>query len=284
MIFYHAKIYDYTKHSMKHIPFFISLMLCNFIVNAQTKTVAMVQFKAMSNAVFISQPYIQTLQKTKSSAITQATENKLIQIFFLADGIKNNSIELDGWTLNEGGYGFTIYFKPGFKNGTWKTNAKDYYNAAVSSIDIGFSFGKKDTVLVLYHYSKAKKLLSRTNFLKSNATFSTGGYSGYLHYQVNKTLLAGKWTGNDMNVEFNCEGKVNGFNDAVKYEMELFTIKPTMQDNKIYDAVTFTNATGNTKNYLWLMEENKLLLYERLDKGNYMYKPGKLLYTLVKNE
>ena len=76
---------------------------------------------------------------------------------FCADIIKGNSFELDGWTLNEGGSGFKINLKPGVKRGTWKTNLKDYYNNAVSFIDVGLSIDTKDTMLVLYHYSKNYK-------------------------------------------------------------------------------------------------------------------------------
>ena len=267
---------------MKNILFFISTILCSFVTNAQTKNAALVQFNSLSKAVFISQPYLQSLLKTKSPAKTQTTENKLIQLFFPADIIKGNSFELDGWTLNEGGSGFKINLKPGVKRGTWKTNLKDYYNNAVSFIDVGLSIDTKDTMLVLYHYSKTKKLLDRTNFVKANDAFTTGGESGYLKYQINKTLLTGKWTFRDMEVEFTNEGTVNGFDDATKYEIYDYTLFPIDQNNKLYSVMLFTNNDGVTKKYFFLIDENKLMLYERIETGNYPYKLGKLLHTIVK--
>ena len=70
---------------MKQIHFFISLIICSVVVNAQTKNAGLQQFNAMGNAVFISQPYMQSLQKTKSAAKTQLTENKLMQLFVPAE-------------------------------------------------------------------------------------------------------------------------------------------------------------------------------------------------------
>ena len=256
-------------------------MLCSFIVNAQG---SIARFKAIGNGHWIAQPYIQSLQKTKSLANTQKTENKLIQLILPNDGFKDNSIEVDGWTLNEGGLGFTISLKPGIKKNTWKTNAKDYDNAAVSFTDIGYTMLKKDTMLVLYHYSKAKKLLGIINFIKSNNAFSFSEETGYLLFQVNKALFAGTWNSKGMNVQFTNDGNIDGFNDAVHYEVEFYAPNPVKQGNKMYDEVTFTNGAGNKENYLWLMEGNKLMLYERLDKGNDIYKPGKLKYTLVRKQ
>ena len=266
---------------MKQFAFFISLWLCSFIANAQG---SIARFKVLGNGHWIAQPYIQSLQKTKSPIKTEQTENKLIQLIFPDDGFKDNSIEVDGWTLNEGGLGFTISLKPGIKKDTWKTNAKNYDNADVGFMDIGFSIVKKDTMLLLYKYSKAKKLLGIINYIKSSNAFSSSEETGYLHFQVNKALFAGTWNSKGMNVQFTNDGSVDGFNDAVHYEVEFYAPNPVKQGNKMYDEVTFTNAAGNKEDYLWLMEGNKLMLYERLDKGNYIYKPGKLKYTLVRKQ
>ena len=266
---------------MKYVIFFIALMHINLGVNAQSKKNFIAVLKAMGNSNFISKPYLQSLQKTKSLAKTQETENKLIQINLFEDGFKKNSINVDGLSINEGGYGFTIFNKPGIKPGTYKTNATNVEKVKVAFSDIGIVIDKKDTMLVLYNYSKTKKILSSTIFVKSNATHSTGEYSGFLQYQVNKILLAGKWVGKEINVEFTKEGKVVGFNDAEKYEVELFTTKPVEKNNELYDAITFTNSAGNKSTFLMFIKGNKLMLYEQVDEGKYTYQLGKLLYTLV---
>ena len=136
-------------------------------------------------------------------------------------------------------------------------------------------------MLVLYYYSKAKKILSIINYIKSSNAFSSSGETGYLQHQVNKALFAGTWNSKGMNVQFTNEGNTDGFNDAVHYEVEFYAPNPVKQGNKMYDEATFANAGCNKESYLWLMKGNKLMLYERLDKGNYIYQPGKLKYTLV---
>ena len=264
---------------MKLFTFFCCLLLCSFVASAQY-TVA--GFKAISNGHWIALPYIQSLQKTKSPVKTQQTENKLVQIIFPDHGFKDNSIEVDGWSLHEGGLGFIISLKPGIRKGTWKTNAKEYDNAAVSFTDIGYRIMKNDSMLVLYHYSKANKLLGTTKFIKSSNAFSSSPETGYLHFQVNRILFTGTWGDNEMAVKFTNEGNVQGFNDAVHYELDCDAPDPFKQGNNIYDKVTFTNTAGNNENYLFQLDGNKLLLYEQLNKGNNMFKPGKLKYTLAR--
>ncbi len=267
--------------NMNQICLFISLLLCGFATNAQNKNSIIAALKTMGNSNFIAQSYTQSLLKTKSLITTQLLKNEVVQIIFFENGFKENDIEVDGQTLNEGGYGFTIFMKPGIKQGTYKTNATNFNNKAVTTIDIGFSVIKKDTLLVLYNYSKAKKLLSTTNYVKSNVANTTGLESGYLHYQVNKIILSGKWTSEQLTVSFTNDGNVFGLADAVKYEVDLFTIRPKMLGNEKYDVITFTNNEGSKTYYLWQIKANKLMLYEQLNKGNYVYQPGKLKCTFT---
>ena len=260
----------------------ISILVVAKASLAQNNNNIIQQFSTLSNAHFIAKPYIQSLQKTKSPAATQKNENKLVQLILPVVDLDSSSITIDGQTLNEGGLGFRIYFIEGIKNNTWQTNTKNYNNTLVDIVDIGLNITKKDTTLTLYYYSKTKKLIGSTLFVKSNEAFATNQQTAYMQYLINKTLFTGTWAGNGFNLQFTNQGVVQGFKDAINYEIDFYIQNTTGQNSKKYNKITFTNPANQTSTFLWLMVANKLTIYKFIETYNNGFKVGKLLYTFFK--
>ena len=260
----------------------ISILVVAKASLAQNNNNIIQQFSTLSNAHFIAKPYIQSLQKTKSPAATQKNENKLVQLILPVVDLDSGSITIDGQTLNEGGLGFRIYFIEGIKNNTWQTNTKNYNNTLVDIVDIGLTITKKDTTLTLYYYSKTKKLIGSTLFVKSNEAFATNQQTAYMQYLINKTLFTGTWAGNGFNLQFTNQGVVQGFKDAINYEIDFYIQNTTGQNSKKYNKITFTNPANQTSTFLWLMVANKLTIYKFIETYNNGFKVGKLLYTFFK--
>jgi hypothetical protein len=85
------------------------------------------------NGKWISTKYLETLAATKSPLkALEANDNEMMQLFVNNRDVKNSSTYADGRTLHEGGYGFTIFFKPASKRIPVKPIAKALVNRLFS--------------------------------------------------------------------------------------------------------------------------------------------------------
>jgi hypothetical protein len=234
------------------------------------------------NGNWISTNYIEELKKTKSPL--QAAKIGIYQLFINSNAMQNNSLVTDMWTINEGAYGFTIYLKAGIKKKTWQTNWKLHPNKEVINTDIGLQLNGNDTTLVLYHYTKAKKLIEQTIFIKPN-TPTDIDKNNFLAYQVNATLITGKYTVTDsvgrvLGATFSSNSGISGFDDFTRYYIVHFSANENIKLEEIY------LITGDDEkfSYTFTIEENKILLYALQKTNRSAYTKGALIYTLVRKE
>ena len=209
---------------------------------SQVKNTA--NLKAILNGNWITTAYLKELEATLSPHKAQQKTKQALQLFIDIKPANKNSTLTDMWTLHEGGYGFTIYFKPGVKKDTWKTNYVDTDHPGTAFSDIGYEVIEKDTRLVLYHFGKNNKLLDKTYFTKAG----TAGIDNdkVLGYEVNKIIFTGSYkltdsTGNSKTVQFTNNGTVSGFNNFEKYTATTFFLEP----KNFHDEINFYQQWQN---------------------------------------
>lgn len=237
--------------------------------------------KAKLNGNWITTEYLKELQTTLSPHKAQQNTKQAFQLFVdIKPGDKKTTLT-DMWTLHEGGMGFTIYFKPGIKKDTWKTNYADMDHPGTAFSDIGYEMVENATRLVIYHYGKNNKLLAKTYFTKAGAPGVN--YDQVLNYEVNKTIFSGSYkftdsAGSSKTIQFINNGTVTGFKDFQKYYATSFFL----DQKTFYDEINFTGKGKTVVSYAFKKEGNTLFLYELEKEDAYNYKQGALKYTLVK--
>lgn len=260
---------------------FFTICLAVTITNSFCQVTNAANPKAILNGKWISTAYLKELQTTLSPHKAQLNAKQAFQLFIDVKPSDKQSTLTDMWTLHEGGYGFTIYFKPGIKKGSWKTNYADTDHPGTAFSDIGYELTGKDTRLVLYHYGKNNKLLDKTYFTRAGAAGIDNDQ--LLGYEVNRIIFSGSYrftdsAANNQKVKFTNNGIVTGVKDFQHYNATTFF----MEEKNFYDELSFTSKGKTVISYAFKKEGNKLFLYELEKEDTDSYKQGALKYTLVK--
>jgi hypothetical protein len=259
----------------------LTICLAVTISNAFSQVKSNSNLKAILTGNWITTAYLKELKATLSPHKAQINTKLALQLFIDIKPADKTSTVTDMWTLHEGGYGFSIYFKPGVKKGTFKTNFVDYDHPGTAFSDIGYEVIEKDTRLVIYHYGKNNKLLDKTYFTKAGAAGIL--YDQVLDYEVNKTIFTGSYkftdsTGNSKTIQFTNNGTVTGFNGFEKYSATTFFLAP----KNFYDEINFIINGKTVISYAFKKEGTTLFLYDFVKEDKFNYKQGALKYTLVK--
>jgi hypothetical protein len=259
-----------------------ALLSCTYLAHGQVKKSSILVAVQQLNGNWITTNYIEQLQKTKSPL--EASKTGVYQLFINSKTIQKNSLKTDMWTINEGGYGFIIFFKSGIKKETWRTDWKQHANKEIRSTDIGLELNGKDTILVLYHYSSAKKLVDKTIFTKPNTPIDMDK-NDFLGYQINATLFTGKYTvtdsaGKAIEAAFRSNGLISGFHDFNRF----YIVNFSLYRNTVLDEVYLQTGDDEKFSYTFTVEGNTIKLYTLQKSNRSSYTKGALRYTLTKKE
>jgi hypothetical protein len=243
-------------------------------------------FKTAVDGKWVLASYLDNLAKTKSPLKAQALAgSNVMQLFVDAKRIADKAIYADGWSLHEGGLGFSIHLSPGVKKNTFKTDYRNPDKPGFAFSDIGYEKKEKDFFLVLYHYSKARKLLASTRFIKPDVPAAVS-VEKFLGVVVNKTLFAGKYTGTDylgntVTPVLTNDGAIRGLPQCTQYEVATFTLETDEWNN--YDTIYLADGDDKPIAYAFQFEGNKCLIYKLQKNAKQQLVPGDLQYSLVKN-
>ena len=124
----------------------LSICLAVTISNTFGQVKSNSNLKAILTGNWITTAYLKELKATLSPHKAQINTKLALQLFIDIKPADKTSTVTDMWTLHEGGYGFSIYFKPGVKKGTFKTNFVDYDHPGTAFSDIGYEVIEKECV------------------------------------------------------------------------------------------------------------------------------------------
>lgn len=218
------------------------------------------------NGVWVLTDYINEIEKSKSPLLSS---NKLKDIVTLIINSTNSSdsIVVGASLNNHEGYNFTTYFINGQKPNSLKTNIPDF-ETETNFYELGFESTNNKISLILYHYSKANKLIDKKRFTKIRDKQLENDASWGLQYVVNEKLFKGNYllidsTNSSLKISLKSNGSMTGHPTFKSYyvftdfmggpETILDGILFKMNDNnskwfafKIYGDTTFLyNTTGN---------------------------------------
>ncbi len=280
-------------------------LIINTLVSCKSKTVPSVKDSAKKNSlvnesetlikkfnpilkgIWVKSSYIADVIKTKSP---YQSRNELSGVACMSIVLSKNDHDstLIGYSLNNHeGSEFTLYFKPGRKSTSLKTNLPDYDNKA-NFYEIGCNIKGSDTALLLYHYTKDNQIIESTKYTKvANAATDTADAAWGIEYIINKKLMIGNYTmtdstGSHVKIKFNKEGYVSGFLDCKKYYINTdFEAGP---ENNV-DEISFDIMTKMQKDYAYKLDSDTLNLYEtKHNADSTLLLFGKLKYKLVRQK
>ena len=175
---------------------------------------------------------------------------------------------------------FLIWFRKGLAINSFPTNSydiysdlNDYKNTSSNFCELGYEINKTDTFLVLFHYSKNKKLLDKSYFTKVS-DFKTF---------VNSSLVAGKYTNlnTGKTVEFSDSGKVVGFDNFQEYSIQTDFV--VTRDNNI-DNIFFDGYNETSKRFAFKIKKDTLELYSTKSDSDEIMSIDSLKYSLLRKK
>ena len=183
-------------------------------VSAKDQSAELIQkFKPIIQGVWVKSDYIDKVIKTKSPLKAMGEASGITTMVFNTDKISGDSLKVGvGWENHEGG---ELTLK--FEQGLFKNSLKVYLGTDTSGgfHEIGLSFDKRDTTLVLYHFNKHNKVIEKISYLKVYNHIGDDLGSA-IHYIINKQIIAGTYSTKDSigipsPVNFTTEGNISGF-------------------------------------------------------------------------
>jgi hypothetical protein len=232
--------------------------------------------KSIINGNWYQASYIDSIQKTKSPFHSQNALAEYVEFDINANEASGDSLVVWAPGIHEG-TSFTVYFRPGLTSTSLPTNILDY-DTTGNFYELGYNISGSDTSLILSTYSKGKKLLNKTKYLKAPKNSE-----GTLQYMVNKTLFAGSYKAQDSSgsislLKFTNDGRIEGLPNYKKYYVLTdFVAEP----EKSVDEVCLDIQTSNQKCYGFIINADTIKLYdvkESEDSSQF----GELKFKLVK--
>jgi hypothetical protein len=245
------------------------------------------KFKPFIQGVWVKKDYIDDVVKTRSpyKSFKYLEHVASMQISISKSNI--DSVDV-GYSLNNHeGANFTLYFKKGHKLTNLKVSLPDY-DVEANFYELGYSVKGKDSCLILYHYSKNNHVLDSTLYERVSQTLPNEDDAGWgIQLLNNKNLIEGTYqlidtTGHTLNIIFNTDGNVLGFQKFSKYYIgDDFVAGPENNLDQIY----FDINNKTQKMYLFKLKADTLNLYESKEKPDSIsLEYGKLKYKLVKQK
>jgi hypothetical protein len=261
--------------------------------SSQKKTHDFGRFHEFIDGVWVSTAYIESLKK---SASPYNSKKYLEGIASLTISTKAMIAEGDstviGVSLNnhEGGE-ITLYYKPGQKINSIRTNYTDSENTAANFYELGYNINSGDTSLIIYHYSKEKRLIDSARYSRVTKTLTNDDMGEGIQFITNKILITGTYlmkddsTKNTRSVRFTNNSKVKGFdNYSTCYINTDFVAGPAPK----FDTIDFSierNTTDQPLSYAFRVKGDTIKLFKVIaEQDSTEFRIGGLAYLLVKQK
>ncbi|KGO91597.1 META domain-containing protein [Flavobacterium subsaxonicum] len=177
------------------------------------------QFLPIIEGVWVTSDYIDDLQKTGSPF---KSYNKLrgIAAIAITDDNEADSLFVGISLNNHEGSSFAAYFAKGHSPNSLRTNYSDYNNPN-NSFELGYKVTTKDTLLFMYRYNRAGKLISAQQYNRVGKQSENNDMGWGIEQVANKQLIAGTYIIEGVTVPltitFNQNGTVTGFEGFKTY-------------------------------------------------------------------
>jgi hypothetical protein len=268
---------------MKH-TFVVIILVSLFLTSCHTKETRTdntssnqeADIKSIINGNWYEPTYIADIQKTKSPAQSKNSLAAMVEIDIDTSQVVDDTLEVRAPSVHEGTT-FKIIFAPGIIPNSVRTDIVDYETGS-NFYELGYSISAKDTVLIIYHYDKNKKLLGQKEYRKAPKSSESA-----LQYMVNETLFSGNYktvdsSGQALTLNFSNDGIVTGLPGYKKYYV--LTDFVAVDENSV-DEVCFDVQTMNQRCYGFTIKADTIKLYD-VNETEDPSRLGKLKYELVK--
>ena len=248
----------------------------------ETDKIASVMEPAIQGS-WVMEDYITDLQKTKSPLASSAKLEGLVSIDIDTRGHTGDSSSVSGSLNNHEGVAFYVYFRKGQNGNAIPTNYSDNEG---DSYELDYTVVNADTMLIMYHYDKAKKLLDKRNYTKWKEPVADYDEPSGLQRFANTALLAGKYKATDdkgkvYNWELSKGGNLIGVEGHNTYY--IFTDFLGEGDGYKIDELCFDKSEKTQKPFIFEIKGDTVLFYGASeDKERTKLIKGELKYTLVK--
>lgn len=235
-------------------------------------------FKSIINGDWYQASYIDSIQETKSPFRSQNSLAEYVEFVINAGEATGDSLEIGAAGIHEG-TSFIIYFRTGLTGTSFRTNIIDEHTAS-NFYELSYNISGNDTSLMILHYTKDKKLIGQTKYLRASKNSESA-----LQFMVDKTLFAGSYktedsSGKTLVLKFTNDGLVTGLPGFKKYfVLADFVAGP---ENNV-DEVCFDIQTSNQQCYAFEIKGDTIKLYDvKESAGHDTLQRGQLEYKLVK--
>jgi hypothetical protein len=248
-------------------------------------TEALIQkFAPIIQGFWVKSDYVTAITHSRSPYASRKSLDGLAAIEIKMDSLKKESVLAGASLNNHEGYQFAVLFKAGHKSNSIETHMPDW-NVNTNFYELGYTVNGKDTTLVMYHYNKNNRLLDSVAYTKVLNNYAYNYMDYGISYLTNKALISGRYTTTDstgtaLKVEFNDEGKVLGFLEFVKYDINTDFVAGPEND---LDQIYFDDYEKNQKQFLFKIKADTLNLYDVNKSADSIHLVwGKLKYKLVR--
>lgn len=242
------------------------------------------KFIPILNGVWVLTDYIKEIEQTKSPSKSSDKLQDVVTMIIEAD-IKSDSIHVGASWNNHEGYNFSTYYLQGQKQNSLKTNIPDY-DEKTNYYELGFETVSNKTVLVIYHYNKANKLIDKKAFTKVADKQQDNDAAWGLQYIVNEILFSGNYllidsTNSTTKVTFKSDGSLIGHAQFKTYYV--FT-DFTGDSETTLDQIVFNVNENNSKWFAFHIFGDSTFIYSTIgdEESGELLQIDKIKYKLVR--
>jgi hypothetical protein len=241
-------------------------------------------FIPILNGVWVLKDYIDAIEQTKSP-LKASDKLQGVVTMIIDAGNKSDSVEVGASLNNHEGYGFTTYFISGQNQHSLKTNIPDY-DEKTNFYELGYETINNETVLFLYHYSKANKLIDKKGFTKVADKQQDNDAAWGLQYIVNEKLFSGNYllidsTNSTTKINLKSDGSLTNYSDFKTYYV--FTDFMGGPET-ILDGMAFNLNEKNSKWLTFKINNDTTYLYNTTgdEEAGELLQLDKIQYKLVR--
>ncbi|MGZ3765400.1 MAG: hypothetical protein ACXVA2_12095 [Mucilaginibacter sp.] len=235
------------------------------------------KFKPIVQGVWVKKDYIDKVVQSKSIAFADDKKNGITTMYINTDSIHGDSIVLLAGYYNHDSGNVVVKFKQGKSPSTIQFNGQD----------LSYTIKNGDTSISVSQYDEQKKQFFKTTFIRVLKRQPENNLGYGMSYAINKGIITGNYlltdtTGATSKVVFTNDGKVSGFLDFTKYEIN-FDLNNEPMDN--LDEIGFDRHLKTHASFSYKINNDTLSLYDaHANADSTELVLGKRIYKLVKQK
>jgi len=235
------------------------------------------KFKPIIQGVWVKKDYIDKVIQTKSPLAAADECRGITTMYINTDHITGDSIVFMAGYYNHDGANVTVKFRAGKSPSSILFNNKD----------LSYSIEKNDTTITVFQFDERKQKMIKANYTRALKQQPDDDLGYGINYIINKGLIAGNYimtdtAGTTSKVISTNEGKVSGFLDCKKYELNIDLNSEPMNN---LDEIGFDIRSSNHKSFSYKIIGDTLSFYDthpNSDSTELIL--GKRIYKLVKQK